>query len=167
MGSVLLHFDPGAANPLDLLERIVCAHEWVYDRSSENELTVTAAGSWCEFHLHFSWSDRPRSLQTICAFDTRVPDRKRPDMHEVLALINAQIWVGHFDLLHDDGFLMFRYVMLLPENVPVTNLQCEELLEVAIRECERFYPAFQFVLWGGRSPRQALDAALIETVGEA
>ncbi|MGH6959444.1 MAG: YbjN domain-containing protein, partial [Dongiaceae bacterium] len=34
-------------------------------------------------------------------------------------------------------------------------------------ECERFFPAFQFVLWGGKSPEEALAAAMLETVGEA
>jgi hypothetical protein len=41
------------------------------------------------------------------------------------------------------------------------------LVESAIEECERFYPVFQFVLWGGKSPRDALAAALVETQGEA
>jgi len=43
----------------------------------------------------------------------------------------------------------------------------EDLLDVTISECERFYPAFQFLVWGGKSPSEALDAAIIETVGEA
>ncbi len=43
----------------------------------------------------------------------------------------------------------------------------ELLVESAIEECERFYPVFQFVLWGGKTPREALAAALIETQGEA
>ena len=43
----------------------------------------------------------------------------------------------------------------------------ELLVESAIEECERFYPVFQFVLWGGKSPKEAIAAALIETHGEA
>ena len=42
-----------------------------------------------------------------------------------------------------------------------------EPLETAIHECERFYPAFQFVVWGGRSPTDAVAMAMIDTVGEA
>jgi hypothetical protein len=45
--------------------------------------------------------------------------------------------------------------------------QAGTLIEAAIDECERFYPVFQFVLWGGKSPAEALSAALIETHGEA
>jgi hypothetical protein len=36
-----------------------------------------------------------------------------------------------------------------------------------MEECERFYPVFQFVLWGGKSPGEAIAAALIDTHGEA
>ena len=42
-----------------------------------------------------------------------------------------------------------------------------DLLETAIGECERFYPAFQFALWGGKKPHEAMEAAMLETVGEA
>src|SRR5467141_2413714 len=42
-----------------------------------------------------------------------------------------------------------------------------ELLDIALSECERFYPAFQFVVWGGKSPVQAIASAMIDPVGEA
>jgi hypothetical protein len=34
-------------------------------------------------------------------------------------------------------------------------------------ECERYYPAFQFVIWGGRSAADAIASSLLDTVGEA
>ena len=36
----------------------------------------------------------------------------------------------------------------------------EAIAEAALEECERFYPVFQFVLWGGKSPGEAIAAAL-------
>ena len=45
--------------------------------------------------------------------------------------------------------------------------QCEALHNAAVTSCERFYQAFQFVLWAGKSPREAMDAAMFETSGEA
>ena len=45
--------------------------------------------------------------------------------------------------------------------------QAEAIAEAAMEECERFYPVFQFVLWGGKSPTEAIAAALIDTHGEA
>ena len=40
-------------------------------------------------------------------------------------------------------------------------------VESSVAECDRFYPAFQFVLWGDKKPRDALDAALVDAAGEA
>ena len=40
-------------------------------------------------------------------------------------------------------------------------------VEAAIEECDRFYPAFQFVLWGDKKPKDALAAALVDAAGEA
>ena len=45
--------------------------------------------------------------------------------------------------------------------------QVEDLVDIALSECERFYPAFQFVVWGGKSPAQAIASAMIDPVGEA
>ena len=57
--------------------------------------------------------------------------------------------------------------MLLGSDASLSLDMTETLIESAIDECERFYPVFQFVLWGGKSPAEALAASLIETRGEA
>ena len=43
----------------------------------------------------------------------------------------------------------------------------EDMVDIALTECERFFPAFQFVLWGGKTPQEALAAAMLECAGEA
>ena len=45
--------------------------------------------------------------------------------------------------------------------------QMEDLVAIAITESERFYPAFQYVVWGGKSPQEAMASSILETVGEA
>jgi hypothetical protein len=42
-----------------------------------------------------------------------------------------------------------------------------ELMDLAVAECERYYPAFQFVIWGGRTAEDAIASSLFDTVGEA
>lgn len=158
--------DMTANNPLELIEQIVASHDWPFDRSADGELTVAVAGTWCEYHLCASFRDHERALQLTCAFDIRVAPPRRAEIAQLLVLINEQLWLGHFDLWSQEGVLMFRYGMLLGGGVATAG-QCEDLIEIAIGECERFYPAFQLLLWGGKSPADALAAALFETVGEA
>jgi hypothetical protein len=81
-------------------------------------------------------------------------------------MINEKLWLGHFDLCSEDLVPMFRHTMLMRGGNPSIE-PLEDLVDIALNECERFFPAFQFVLWGGKSPREALDAAMLEPVGEA
>ncbi|MGV8841182.1 MAG: YbjN domain-containing protein, partial [Bauldia sp.] len=36
-----------------------------------------------------------------------------------------------------------------------------------IEACERYYQAFQFVVWAGKTAAEALATVMFETVGEA
>jgi hypothetical protein len=41
------------------------------------------------------------------------------------------------------------------------------LLSNALDACERYYPAFQFVVWAGEGAGEALEAAMFDTAGHA
>ena len=97
----------------------------------------------------------------------RVPDKRQSDVHSLLAMVNERMWLGHFDLWIEDGVPMFRHAVLTRGGTGMHASQMEELIEIAITECERFYPAFQFVIWGGKAPGEAIAAAMLETMGEA
>jgi hypothetical protein len=97
----------------------------------------------------------------------RIHASRRQAVHELLMLANEALWLGHFTLWVDDGMPMFRHALPLRGTQQPTIEQIQDMVETAIYECERFYPAFQFVIWGGRSAKDAMAAALLETVGEA
>ena len=62
---------------------------------------------------------------------------------------------------------MYRHTIPL-RGLPGASLeQLEDLVEAALMECDRIYPALQMVIWGGSTVKDALDAAVMETVGEA
>ncbi|MFX4658512.1 hypothetical protein ABTA71_19765, partial [Acinetobacter baumannii] len=70
------------------------------------------------------------------------------------------------------GILLYRHAAMIEGATEsgggTMSLGTAELLvESAIDECERFYPVFQFVLWGGKTPAEAMAAAMTETQGEA
>ena len=103
----------------------------------------------------------------LCIPDIRVSDDKRPQAYELLALVNEQVWLGHFDIWSNGNVLLYRHGALLGDEGLLSLDQAQALVETAIDECDRFYPAFQFVLWGDKSPRAALDSALVDAAGEA
>ncbi len=156
-----------AANPLDIVEQIVSANDWAFDRRSESEMAAEAPGKWCDYGLYFSWSTEISAMHFTCTFDLKVPEKRRPALYELLALANERLWIGHFGMDSDDGMPLFRHSVLLRGARGASAESVEDMVDIAITECERFFPAFQFVLWGGKSPTDAMQAAMLECAGEA
>ncbi|MEH6401871.1 MAG: YbjN domain-containing protein [Sneathiella sp.] len=154
-------------NPLELVESIIVANNWAFERQGNNELTVGVEGNWCQYHLWFSWRPDISAVQFSCAYDLKIPSKKYSDIYELLARMNEQLFVGHFDTWRDEGMILYRHALLLNENFDVTSKQVEHLVEIGMGELEKFYPAIQFCLWGGCSPEEAIEAAMFETMGEA
>jgi hypothetical protein len=154
-------------NPLDVVERMAAGHDWSFERDGDDEITIVSTGRWTDYQISFTWMDQIEALHIACAFDLKVPDRRQAEMQQLLSLVNEQMWVGHFDLWAKDGLIMFRHALLLAGGVGAAGTQCEALLAAALEACERYFPAFQYVLWAGKSAREALDAAMFETAGEA
>ena len=97
-------------------------------------------------------------------------EKYRQDMsaniYPLLAQLNERLWLGHFDLWTEESVPLFRHTLLV-RGGPLTPEHVEEVVDIAVSECERAYPAFQFVIWGGKTADEAITAAMFETVGEA
>ena len=159
--------DQPRTNPLDVVERIAAINDWSFERAGEDEITLVVRGKWTDYQVSFTWMYDIEALHLACAFDLRVPERRRPDVQQLISLINEQMWVGHFDLWPKDGLVMFRHSLVLAGGVEASDRQCEVLLSAALDACERYFPAFQFVVWAGKSAREAIEAAMFDTAGEA
>jgi hypothetical protein len=156
-----------AANPIDLVEEIVQANEWAHDRATDEEMVVEIGGRWCDYRLLFVWQREINAMHFTCAFEMKVPKVRRAAVFELLAAVNERLWLGHFDLTADSQSPAFRQGVLLRGASGASVEQIEDLVDIAVSECERFYPAFQLVVWGGKPAEEAVAAAMIDPVGEA
>lgn len=154
-------------NPLEVVERLAASNDWSFERAGEDEITILVTGKWSDYQVSFTWMYDIEALHLACAFELKVPERSRVEMQQLISLINEQMWVGHFDLWIQDGIVMFRHALVLAGGVEASGRQCEALLSTALDSCERYFPAFQFVVWAGKPAREALDAAMFDTAGEA
>lgn len=155
------------ANPLEVVEQLAAAEDWYFDRSADDELNLTVTGSWSDYHVCFNWHEELEGLHLACTFETKVPESKCDDVTRLMTRINEQLWLGHFDLWRKEGAILYRNGLMLAGGAEVNQAQCETMLRLALEASERYYPAFQFVLWAGKDVEKALEAALLETVGTA
>ena len=164
----LLQVEPDRnVHPVDIIEHIASINDWTFERQDADEISISVRGGWSDYHVSFNWMEDLESLHIACAFDLKVPEGRRSEIKQLISLINEQLWLGHFELWSASSALLFRHGALLGPSGSLSYDQAQLLLESAIDESERFYPVFQFVLWGGKSPAEAMAASLIETYGEA
>jgi hypothetical protein len=154
-------------NPLEVVERVASANDWSFERAGDDEITILVRGKWTDYQVSFTWMHDIEALHLACAFEFKVAERVRSETQQLIAMVNEQLWVGHFDLWQQDGLVMYRHALVLAGGVEASNRQCEAMLGIGLDACERYYPAFQFVVWAGKPAREALDAAMFETAGEA
>ena len=155
------------AAPVEMLASLFEARGWPFEFVSDDEMTGDVQGSWASYQLRAIWRAEDNVLQLLCLPDIRLPDDKRTAMFEVLALINEQLWLGHFDVWSNGSVLLYRHGVMLGDEGLLSLGQAQTLIEVAVEECDRFYPAIQFILWGDKTPAEALAAAMVDAVGEA
>ncbi len=154
-------------SPLDIAESIMIDRDWVFDRLDEEQILAEHTGNWCTYKLWVTWREEEGGLTLSCAVDGRVAKPLVTKMYSLLCLANEKMWLGHFELDQELQSVVYRYSLHIHHLSTSTEEQMQELLDIAIQECERFYPAFQGVLWGGKSPKDALEYALFETIAEA
>ncbi|GBF58095.1 hypothetical protein PbB2_01766 [Candidatus Phycosocius bacilliformis] len=154
------------ADALDTVEAVLSADSRAYERLDE-EVHFAAAMTYCDLHGVFVAREDAPSLALSLIFDLKAPRLRRGDITALLALLNEALWLGHFELSSDDNALSWRVVVPLIGRSGPEPAEVAAILAAGVEACERFYPAFNFLLWAGKTPEEAAQAALFETAGEA
>jgi hypothetical protein len=156
-----------AAHPLDIVEEVIAARDGHVERTADDELIAEVPGGWCSRYFVLNWCAENGLLQLTCAFDVRVPRERKGAMFELLSVINERLGLGHFEITAEGRVPAFRHAMPLRGAGGATVEQMEDVVDIALREVERYYPAFQYVAWGGGRPADAMASILLEPIGEA
>ena len=159
--------DNFSLNPIDVVEEVIYSKKWTFSRADDYELVAEIASKWCQYRFYFTWSEQIRAISLTVTFDLKFPHAKIKDAQELLALINEKLWIGHFDITSKNGIPAYRHTVLSFPEDEVLHHQLENLVDIAIYECEKFYPAFQLVLFEDSDPGKALAISTFDTIGVA
>jgi hypothetical protein len=167
MGIVERDFDSDEIHPIDIVETLAEERSWDFDRIADDQIAMAIEGSWRTYSVTLAWSARDETLRLICAFDLAPPARRLAALHAVMCLANDRCWTGAFVLWREQKLMGYRYGLNLSGGAPATGAQINDMVRAAVAACERFYPAFQLVAWGGETPEKALGIAMTEAYGRA
>ena len=154
-------------NPIGVVEDIVHSKKWTFSRADDYELVAEITSHWCLYRLYFSWSEQIKAINLTVTFDIKFPESKSKSAYELLAHINEKLWIGHFDITSKNGIPAYRHTVLKPYENEFLYNQLEDLVDIAIYECEKYYPAFHIILFEDSKPQEAFKLCEIDTLGRA
>lgn len=154
-------------HPIDIVEHIASHHEWEFDRVTDDQIAMVVQGQWRSYSITLAWSAYDETLRMICTFEMEPPSETLPALYETLNEVNDQCWAGAFTYWQEQALMVYRYGLVLSGEQIASAEQIDTMITAAVLSSERYYPAFQLVVYGGRSPKDALQVAIAEAYGRA
>ncbi len=154
-------------HPIDIVEHIAEHHDWDFDRVADDQIAMAVEGQWRTYSITLAWSPRDETLRLICTFEMEPPKERMPAIYEVLNRTNDMCWAGSFTYWDAQQLMVYRYGLVLAGGQVATPEQIDTMIATAVMSAERYYPAFQLVAWGDRTPADAMQVAMAEAYGRA
>ncbi|MGQ0526697.1 MAG: YbjN domain-containing protein [Alphaproteobacteria bacterium] len=154
-------------NPLDSVEEMMASNNWIFSRMDNDELVVQVSGKSCEYRLFFIWQAHLNAVEFCCQYDLNITSHAA-EVSVALRNVNENIWMGHFDIPYDTGMPVFRHTCLFRGvSRSAESDHIEDIVDVALTQCERYYPLFSFLAQSNFMDTQSLSLVLMETAGES
>lgn len=167
MAAVEHSFHSEELHPIDLVESLAEFREWDFDRVGDDQIAMAVEGQWRTYAVSLAWSSRDETLRLLCSFEMSPPAERLGELSRTIMAANEKIWTGGFAIWPKDEVMVYRYALSLAGGAHATAGQVDAMLRAAVGACERFYPAFQLVAWGGEKADAALEMAIAEAYGRA
>ncbi|MEM8802689.1 MAG: YbjN domain-containing protein [Pseudomonadota bacterium] len=161
------HYSMEDLHPIDIVEHIAEHHAWDFDRVTDDQIAMAVEGLWRTYSITLAWSSQDETLRLICTFDMDPPKDKLPDLYETLNATNDMCWSGAFSYWQSQKLMVWRYGLMLAGEQTASAEQIDTMISAAVMSAERFYPAFQLVVWGNETPEAAMKVAMDQAYGRA
>lgn len=143
-------------NPIDTIEHIFKRDNVSFDRRKETELVAEVQGKWDNMLIFFAYEEHLRCLHISCLLNIETSTVDRSKMFELLAMLNENLWLGHFSYWSEQKMPIFKHSVILQDSEELFTGKISKIIELSIMECERVYPIFNAVMRKNIAPEQAL-----------
>ena len=154
-------------HPIDIVEHLAEHHEWDFDRIGDDQIAMAVEGQWRTYSITLAWSAYDETLRLVCTFEMEPPADKVGTLYELLNAMNDACWAGAFTWWADQKLMVYRYGLVLTGGQMACPEQIDTMISTAVLAAERYYPAIQLNVWGGRTPAEAMQVAIAEAYGRA
>jgi len=149
-------------NPINVFERLSLAEGYDFERMSETEIHICAQGLWSDYNISVKWNHATEQVKLFLVFEGRIPGGRTDQICRLMSLINERLVAGHFDFWTKSSSLVYRNTLSLSGGARLKTEQAMDMIAQGLDAASRGYPASQYVIWAGKSPEDALTAALVD-----
>jgi hypothetical protein len=164
------------SNPLDSIEEVMLNNDWTFDRRDDDQMSVTVSGKSGSYNMAFVWQEEYSAMQFCCAPDVTIHQTKMDEAAKTINQINSGLWLGHFDvrtekLSNTDKTAYvpcFRHTSLFRGMNDTSGVaHIEDLIDIALSECERYAMTFDLLSKTGKQKNADLSLAMMDVVGRS
>ncbi|MBI6629277.1 type III secretion system chaperone family protein [Pontibaca salina] len=154
-------------HPIDTVEHLAAYHEWDFERLGDDQIAMAVVGQWRTYSITLDWSEHDETLRLVCTFEMEPPVERLGRLYELLNAMNDQCWAGCFTYWGAEKLMVYRYGLVLSGGQIASPEQIDTMIRSAVSSAERYYPAIQLLVWGDRTPTEAMQVAIAEAYGRA
>jgi hypothetical protein len=120
-------------------------------------LMAKYSGDNCRMDVVFDANPEKDLMMVFVYMSVMVPESKRRDMAELVCRINHNLSIGGFELDMDDGDLRYMVAMDV-EGGELVPTMVQNMRDSSISTCDRYYPALMSLIYGDKSPKDAIES---------
>lgn len=154
-------------NPISLIASYFEEQSWHFEQFNSNELLLDIAGEWCRYRFYFSFIPERQFFYVTARIELPLPANGKDHYSFLLQVSNEAMRVGHVDMCPETNKPVWRFLLPLRGANNITLGQLADVLEEALYECDKIYPAFQLFVWGGYKADEAVASVLFPVMGSA
>lgn len=154
-------------DPMERITEVLEVAGWQFECEDNASLHAVADTRWGDMGALFTYRTHPAAIHFTLTLDVKPQKSRRAALNELIVRANERLWMGHFDYWSDDDVITFRATLPLLDRAEPSMGEIQAVVSASVSAAERFIPAFNFLIWAGKSPKEAMEAAMFETAGEA
>lgn len=136
-------------NPLDSVEDLLIANDWVYRRLTNEELVLDINGRSCDYTLYFTWNETASLLKISCEIDEEIPEGKMGEAILVANEMSQNMSLGFFTVDHESRKLVHKYSVLAgssDDHSAITRGYLANVVENILKDCEENFTVIKYFL---------------------
>jgi hypothetical protein len=155
-------------DPIELVSRLIIAQDWFLKKTSAHALLADVPGRWGHYQLLADWHADTEVLNVEARLDVLVERKDELSVQRLLAELNTELYLGHFQLSPDRQHIILRCRLPLRGAGGATPEQIEDVVDVLLGQCEQAAPVLCQLVYG-RMPEDIAATRLVMTpaMGEA